>query len=185
MKITGYILAGGQSSRMGTDKGLVLFGDKPLVQYSIDLAKVVCNDIFIGTNNDEYSKFGYNLIHDIVVGKGPIGGLHAALKNTEQDYIFLLSCDIPYGSLNVAKLLIEELSDFEIVVPIWGKGKIEPLFGFYSKTILPIVEQQIKTENFKMIDLLNECNTLFFNIDSATNGSIVFKNFNSPEDVGN
>jgi molybdopterin-guanine dinucleotide biosynthesis protein A len=168
---------------MGTDKGLVLYGEKPLIQYSIDLAKEVCADIIIGTNNSEYSRLGYQLVSDIISDKGPISGLHAVMKTVDSDYFFVLSCDIPHATLNIARSMSEELGKFDIIVPVWGKNKIEPLFGFYSRTILPVVERQIDKENFKLLDLLKECNTLYFNIDSTSDGSVIFKNINSPADV--
>jgi molybdopterin-guanine dinucleotide biosynthesis protein A len=66
--ITGIILAGGKSLRMGTDKGLVIFRDKPLVQYSIDLLGQFCDRILISSNNKAYSVFGYEIVPDQMEG---------------------------------------------------------------------------------------------------------------------
>lgn len=183
MDIKAIILAGGKSSRMGTDKGLILFGDKQLVNFSIELSKKICNDIYISTSNNDYSLFGYPLISDIVPEIGPIGGLHAAMTNLQADSFFIISCDIPNASFSLAESMREKMNDFEIIVPVW-ENKIEPLFGFYSLNILPQVENQINKGNYKMIDLLSICNTYYYPIDAEVDGTVAFKNINFPDDVG-
>ncbi|HPG34509.1 MAG TPA: molybdenum cofactor guanylyltransferase, partial [Lentimicrobium sp.] len=73
-QITGIVLAGGKSTRMGTDKGLMIFQGKPLVMYSIDLLSMFCGRILISSNNPEYAKFGYEIIADELPGAGPMAG---------------------------------------------------------------------------------------------------------------
>ena len=183
MDITGLILAGGKSSRMGTDKGLVLFGKQPLVSYSITLVQQICKNIYISTANKDYEQFNHELISDIIPDIGPIGGIYSALNKIDSNYFFVLSCDIPYALLTIAELLLKYIHDYEIVVPVWGNSKIEPLFGFYSKSILPALKNQIDNKNFKMIDLLKECKTFYLNVDSETEGTLTFKNINTPGDA--
>jgi molybdopterin-guanine dinucleotide biosynthesis protein A len=79
MELSGIILAGGKSSRMGQDKGLMLFRGKQMVQYSIELLNLFTSQILISSNNQEYNQFGFPVVSDIYKECGPIGGLHAAV----------------------------------------------------------------------------------------------------------
>ena len=73
--ITGIVLSGGKSSRMGKEKGLCLLHDKPLVKYSIDVLKKVCHPIILGANREEYIKFGLPVVKDEINNIGPISNL--------------------------------------------------------------------------------------------------------------
>ncbi len=97
-EVTGIILSGGKSSRLGEEKGLALFNGKPLIQYAIDILKPVCDKIIISANNqlDEYAKFGFEIVEDQVKGIGPMAGLIAGLNKSVTRYNFVLSCDTPF-----------------------------------------------------------------------------------------
>ena len=80
--ISGYILAGGKSSRMGSDKGLMLLNKKAVIQHAIEQLEKSVKNIFIISNNIEYEKFGFKLIPDLIKDIGPAGGIYTALKHT-------------------------------------------------------------------------------------------------------
>ena len=86
MKFTGIILAGGKSERMGTDKGMVKFRNKFLVEYPLEALKPSCPTILISSNNDDYRIFGYPIIQDLVSDTGPMGGIYSCLLNSESHY---------------------------------------------------------------------------------------------------
>ena len=76
------ILAGGESRRMGEDKGLKIFKNQALVSYAIQLAKKICKNIYISTNNPDYKQFGYQILNDIIPVKGPMGGIYSGLSRS-------------------------------------------------------------------------------------------------------
>ncbi|MBK7964140.1 MAG: NTP transferase domain-containing protein [Bacteroidetes bacterium] len=76
----GYILAGGKSSRMGTDKGLLMLKNKKIVEYVIDNFKPCVDQIFIVTSNDLYKQFDLPLVPDLLMGKGPAVGIFLRLN---------------------------------------------------------------------------------------------------------
>ena len=92
MEITGIILAGGKSSRMGTDKGLLLLNGKPMVKYVIDVLSKVTSKIIIIANNDEYKQFGYKVYSDLIKDKGPVGGIYTAMNYTNSNTNICISC---------------------------------------------------------------------------------------------
>lgn len=184
-KITGIILAGGKSSRMGSDKGLTLFNDRPLINYVIDILQPLCERIIISANNPEYNKFGFDVINDKVPDSGPMGGIYSALLHSTTEINIVLSCDSPFVKTQTFEYLLEQYYDTDICVPMQSSGKYEPLCGIYKKSVIPYFKEFIENKNYKIpmvfeiakfqevkIDEHNE----FFNFQT-------FSNLNSKEDI--
>ena len=184
-KITGIILAGGKSSRMGSDKGLTLFNNKPLINYVIDVLQPLCEKIIISANNSEYDKFGYDVINDIVPDSGPMGGIYSALLHSTTDVNIVLSCDSPFVKTQTFEYLMEQYDNADICVPMQSSGKYEPLCGIYKKSVIPYFKEFIENKNYK-IPMVFEIvkfqevkiteNNEFFNFQT-------FRNLNSKEDI--
>lgn len=185
MEILGVILAGGKSSRMGTDKGLVEFRGKPLVKYAIDLLHPLCEEIVISTANVDYLQFGYQTIADLVPSCGPMGGMFSVMHSLPAKRYFFLSCDVPHLPSALAKEILLHQDNAEIIVPVHSQNRCEPLFGLYSRSVLPSLVRQIEQGNYKLQDLLKTCNTYYFNVPENLNANplYLFKNVNTPDDV--
>ena len=84
--ITGIILAGGKSSRMGSDKGFLKLNDKRFVLYSIEALKPLVSEILIVSDNENYDTFGYKRIEDIIKNSGPVAGIYSGLKASKTEY---------------------------------------------------------------------------------------------------
>lgn len=177
------ILAGGKSSRMGQDKGLVLLNGKPMVTYAILLAGNLKLPLRIISNNLVYEKFGYPVTKDLISDKGPIGGLHTALKTTEHDYIFLLSCDSPLISEAIVQKIIANISGEKIIVPV-SNDKIYPLCAIYPRKIELTAEENIRKNILKMTTLINSAEHKVINIQSLLDKDpYALININSPDDL--
>jgi molybdopterin-guanine dinucleotide biosynthesis protein A len=183
--INGYILAGGKSSRMGTDKGLLLFEGKPMIQYVIEQMQPIFSKLVIVSNNPEYEKFGLEVIPDLIKDIGPAGGIYTALHHSEAKLNFMVSCDMPFVTAAAIEFIVNNTNDSQIVL-LEYKEKMEPLFGMYSKDCveiwLQLIEQKtIKLQNmvlhFKLKTIPVENNEIFK--DSF------FKNINTKEDFNN
>lgn len=183
-KMLGLILAGGQSKRMGEDKGLVLYKGKPLISYPIDLLKQLCQNIVISANNESYEKLGYPVLQDKIKGIGPLGGMYSAFVKYSPTSIFVLPCDVPEMGIDFAKKLINLGNSYDISVASF-RGRIEPLIGIYQDSVLNAIEQQIKYKNYKIQNLIKRCNSHVYETSSDTsfNGQKLFKNVNYPNDV--
>lgn len=178
-KLTGIVLAGGLSTRMGQDKGLLQYKGRTLVEYSIEVMKTLCSEIIISSNNSDYKHFGYQLVSDIHQQTGPIGGLYAALSESKTDDTIICPCDMPYITGNIIKQILNEKSHNMAVVAKSKTEKIYPTLGYYNKSCLPIILQQIEQGNYKMQWLLKKLNAQSVVIDDAKS----LLNFNSPEDI--
>jgi len=183
MQITAIILAGGQSSRMGTDKAMLQINGKTLLENAIEICRPVCNKILISSNNPDHDKFGYQIVPDEIKNCGPIGGIYSCLKKSETDWNFIISVDTPFVTGEFIRFLTSQTDNYNVVVPV-HHGEKEPLITLYHKNCLPVIENQLAIQQFKIHNLIALLNTRF----SDTNHWVekvpfLFKNLNHPEDL--
>lgn len=155
--ITGVILAGGLSSRFGSDKALALLHGKFLVQHVKESLKAAFSDCLLITNTPErYDFLNMPMIKDRYKGMGPLAGIHAALRHTGKPWIFVLGCDMPLVSPNVITFLCSFAhEEFDAVIP-WLETGPEPLCGLYRKTAIDKIELQLKNNKAQVKELLEK-----------------------------
>ncbi len=132
--ITGIILAGGKSSRMGSDKGFLKLNKKPFVQYSIEALKPFVSEIMIVSDNSAYDIFGLKRITDCIKNAGPVSGIYSGLEASKTDYNLILSCDIPLITSEVLQKLIDAIDDASEIIQVESEGKSMPLIALYKKS---------------------------------------------------
>ena len=182
MQITGIILSGGQSTRMGTDKALLQINGKTLLENAIEICKPVCNEILISSNNPRHKKSGYQIIPDEYKNAGPLSGIYSCLKISINKWSFVISVDAAFVNTEFIKYLNSQTGVFDAIVPIHIKGK-EPLISLYNKSGLTVMQRHLNSENFKMHNLLNDIKTNY--VDSQNWVDLypqIFSNLNRPED---
>jgi len=183
--IYGYILAGGKSSRMGTDKGLLLFEGKAMIQYVIEQMQAVFSKLVLVSNNPEYEKFGLEVIPDLIKDSGPAGGIYTALKHSKAKLNFMVSCDMPFITKEAIAFIIENTNESQIVL-LENQGKIEPLFGIYSKDCENIWLELIQQNTIKLQKMVSHFNLKTIPVE---NNEIFkksfFNNINTKEDFDN
>ncbi len=183
MELTGIILAGGLSKRMGTDKGLVEFRGKQLVQYAIDLISSHCSDIVISANDREYGKFGFPVVSDEIKEIGPAGGIYSALRKTDTDFNLIVSCDMPLLNEDAVDLLLKNVSGISNFIASHKQG-IEPLFGIYHKNFLGVLEEAIRQNTYKMRAILDMYSTEYVDFEPLLyRYPMLFRNINYLSDL--
>ncbi len=160
----GYILAGGKSTRMGEDKGLLMLKDKTLIAYSIEVLSEIVDEVVIVTSNIAYKKFGLRLLPDIYPGKGPAGGIHAALHDVHGATGFILSCDMPFITKPAVSFMIAHSATAQITIPQY-QGIAQPLFGVYSKSCLPKWEYLIQQGIVKLQEMILQFDLVKLTVD--------------------
>jgi molybdopterin-guanine dinucleotide biosynthesis protein A len=185
--VTGIILAGGKSRRMGADKGLVLLGGKPMVQYAIESLGLFCDRILISSNNPEYNCFDLEVIADSVADAGPMAGIASCLKQSTTERNLVLSCDMPLLDPVVLKTLLDNVYENTFVVPVDAEGRSEPLCAFYRLSSLSILEDLIRAGSFRMTDLFLRAPVKYLSPGDypVKYNSRWFANINSSEDLTN
>ena len=143
MGISGIILSGGQSSRMGKEKGLCLLNGKPLIEYSFDLLKKFCSSIIISSNSNDYEYLGCQIVKDEIQGIGPAGGICSCLRASVNDENFIMSCDMPMLTDDLIRFLLSQKKDFDALIPLFN-GFPEPLCAFYHKSCIPVFKKSIE-----------------------------------------
>jgi len=181
--VTGIILAGGKSSRMGKDKGLIVFEGKPLVEYQIELLEPLCDQIIISANQLGYEAWGYPVIKDNYHNCGPLGGLEATLKKSPTEWSLVVSCDSPFLIPGLFRNMSEMLDNAEVIIPT-HRGGLEPMIGFYKSKLATFFETKILQSDFKLQKVLKERKLALFNADHLIKKHPrLFLNLNSPCDL--
>lgn len=185
-KVSGIILSGGKSSRMGSEKGLKIFRGKPLVEYAIEALSPYCGNLILSTNNPSYYK-KYELIKigDEIENIGPMGGIYSCLKKSSTNINIFLSCDMPFVDSNLIKYLMENIDvDIDALVPVHGGNKVEPLCAYYHSGLLSTLKSFVEIKNYKLMDFLDSINTKKLTMEDWRGyNELYFSNFNTPEDI--
>lgn len=179
MEITTIILAGGKSSRMGQDKGLMLLNGKPMIEYVLDVVKPLSKDILIVANHQEYKKFGLPVFSDEVKDKGPLAGIYTGLKNSATVLNLILSCDVPYISEQLIHLLIENSEGYDITIP-QKKGRTHQLIGVFNKKCMDSLKKSLDIDELKLINVYERLNLNVVDVDEMDDK--IFTNINSKDD---
>lgn len=179
--ITGIVLAGGKSSRMGSDKGLLKLKDKTYVELVIDAMRPLVNEIIIVSNKEDYDQFRYQRIEDDIKDSGPLAGLYSGLKNSKTKYNLVLSCDIPMITTKILEKLIETNYNNYDVVQIESNNKTMPLIAMYKKQCMHKCIDLLQQGERRLRVAVNQFNTKTVLIDSEFDQLV--KNLNTKEDL--
>lgn len=147
-KITGILLAGGMSSRMGREKGSLVIGGRMMYLYPLKVLEALCDEILISSSNPLPGKLPYPHINDKIRGIGPIAGLHSCLKHSSNDLNLVLSYDMPMVNKGLLSYLVEQSDEWEMLVPAMQAGKPEPLCALYRKSMSGVFESMIEKKEF-------------------------------------
>ena len=156
-KITGIILAGGKSSRMGADKGFLMLNNKPFVQYSIDALKPLVSEIIIVSDDSNYDVFGLKRIPDIIKNAGPVSGICSGLQASSTAYNLILSCDIPLITSEILQQLINHIDKDSEIIQVESNGKTMPLVALYKKQIIKIFEKLLQEDERRLRVAIQHC----------------------------
>ncbi|MDR3667078.1 MAG: molybdenum cofactor guanylyltransferase [Ignavibacteriaceae bacterium] len=142
--ITGFILAGGKSTRMGTNKSLLRIGGITIIERVVNLMKDLFKEVILITNQtDEFKFLNLSMYEDIHNDTGPLGGIHSALVNSTTEKNFIISCDMPLMTADVIKFLIEFPTKKPITIAK-ADNFIQQLCGVYYKNLVPYIEEIFK-----------------------------------------
>ena len=156
LAMTGIILAGGKSSRMGRNKAFLEWDGIPLIERSLAIFKGIFAEVMISSNYPElYDKYGVKVIKDNYLDHGPLGGLEACLREAHYDYSFFAACDMPFLKEEVIRYMAGKIKMEDILVPEIDGG-LHPLHAFYHKNCLPTLERDLKSKHLKLTELIRQ-----------------------------
>jgi len=179
--LTVFILCGGKSSRMQSEKGLVLFQGKPFIEHIIKAILPITENIKLITATKEYDYLPYEKISDIVSDKGPLGGIFTALIHSETQFNLILSCDIPLISTGLLSDLISKHNEEAEITIFASESRMHPLIGIYSKKVLPVIKSAIDNNDLKMMNLIANVPHQIIKIEESDNFHLT--NVNSTDEL--
>lgn len=178
-----FVTAGGKSSRMGQDKGLIEIAGKPMIKHVLDMLKANNLTHTIIANNVAYLKLNTKCIADIIHDKGPMGALYTALATCNKSMILLIGCDSPFIPFEAINRLIQNAHFNQITVAKLA-DKLNPLLAIYPKNIIQNVLNCIENNKLKMQDIIFGSLHQIIEMDDLLvkypNG---FVNLNEPNDL--
>lgn len=176
---------------MGSDKGLVSFLGKTLIQHVIDRLESLADEILVTTNRpDDYRFLNVPLFEDIEPGRGALGGLYTALQAASHPLVAVIACDMPFASRQLfayqRDMLIKQESD--VVIPCSLEG-LEPFHAVYRReTCLPVVQAAIRQNEWKLVSWFPRVKVLSISPGQITridSHDSIFMNINTPDDLQN
>lgn len=158
-RVTGIVLAGGRSRRMGNDKAFTLLAGRPLLDWVLDALEPVSDARLVVTRNlSGYDDVGVPVVRDKLPARGPLTGLHAGLEAAETDLCLVVACDMPLVRTDLLALLVRAIGPFDAAVPYVGdvgvpaptsfatarEAGLQPLLAAYRRKVLPSLEQLLR-----------------------------------------
>lgn len=146
------IQAGGQSRRMGQDKGLVPLDNIPLIEHVISSLVGIADETIITTNYpNDYQYLDLPLASDQYPGAGALAGLQTALKAAHGEHVFVIACDMPFVNRDLVKYIFSNAGKADVVVPHF-EDRFQPLHALYHRNnCLPAIEQVLSENKKRMI----------------------------------
>jgi len=150
--MTGIILSGGKSLRIGENKAFIQVEGIPIIKKIHNLFRELFQEIIIVTNQKElFSDFKSRIFSDLIPDRGVLGGLYTGIFFSTFSYFFCVACDMPFIKKAVVQYLIEKTEGYDVIVPKTSDG-LQPLHAIYSKNCLNAITKVMEKGNYKILD---------------------------------
>lgn len=190
ISISGVILAGGTSKRFGGEtKSNIAIDGVTIISRIISAIDDLFSELIIVTNNpEEFLEFShYKIIKDIYLKAGPLAGIHAAMKSSAKEAVFVFAGDMPFPDKKIIAGMIDEfnLGNCDVLIPKIGQF-IEPLHAIYRKSLMDDIVRFIEDGKSRAVrDFLREVKTDYQTIPETEQNKRAFTNINSQYDLDN
>ena len=180
--VTGVILAGGKSSRMGSDKAALRLAGESLFDRARRALTQVCPRIQIAGARPDLACDDLPAFADTHPGSS-LGGLHNALCHSDSEWVLVLPCDLPFPSPTLLRELLRKRAGVQAVMPRTSNGS-EPLIASYHRSVLPLIEEHLREGKLKLVDLLDRLHISYLGEEELPPGwRRALTNLNRPQDL--
>lgn len=185
--LTAFVLAGGHSSRMGSDKAFVELEGKPLLTRMLALASAVALEVRIVGSKSKFGDYG-RVIEDEFPDHGPLAGIHAALRSSSTDLNLILAVDMPFLEMDFLRYLAEQAAAKQsaVVTLPRAQGNWQTLCAVYRKPFLPIAEDALREGKNKIDPLFSKVEVRAIEeaeLRKQNFSPAMFRNLNTPEEL--
>jgi molybdopterin-guanine dinucleotide biosynthesis protein A len=183
--LTAFVLAGGKSTRMESDKAFLQLGGKPLVSRAVVLVQSVADQVKIIGDPTKFADFG-TVVPDVYAERGPLGGIHAALLSSTTEWNLILGVDLPFMQSRFLSFLVSVAQTSGAVVTLpSANGYLQTLCAVYRKEFLKPAEAALAAGRNKIDALFTGVNVRVIDeqeISQARFNTSMFRNLNTPEE---
>jgi molybdopterin-guanine dinucleotide biosynthesis protein A len=154
LSLTAVLLAGGDSKRMGTNKAFLALEGRNLVDIVFEKLDSLFSEVIVVTDRlDEFAYLPARVTTDLLNEgeKNALRGIHAGLTLSSHSSCFAVACDMPFLALSLIHCMSRFAGEFDVVVPRIGPY-YQPLFAFYNKTTLEVINRQLENKKLKIVD---------------------------------
>jgi len=186
-EVTGYVLAGGASRRMGRDKALLPFGEERLVDRQVRLLRALCGSVAIVGPRDRFAGTGTQVFEDEIPGQGPMGGIQAGLRKARTEFSLFLACDMPL----MEERFLRYLCEAAFASPAWAtlaapsfRGR-HPLCAVLRRRALARVSACLEAGEYRVGRLFSRCPRRTISKAELAHAGFsmrIFCNVNTPEE---
>jgi molybdenum cofactor guanylyltransferase len=184
--LTAFILAGGNSTRMGTDKAFVMFEGRTLLARALEVCRTITSDVRVVGDRKKFAPFA-PVVEDVFPGCGPLAGIHAGLRDSETDWNVVLAVDLPFVSPALLLFLVAQARESRamVTVPRAGEGW-QPLCAIYRRAFADAAETALRARRYKIDALFDESLIRPVGEEDLRRAGFsaeIFRNLNTPEEL--
>lgn len=186
--VTGLIIAGGKSRRLGIDKRFLDIGGRTCIQRVLDAYQGIFDEILIAADAVEpFQSLGVRVVVDLIPGRATLGGLYTGLHYAAGERVFAAAGDMPWINPAAIRLVLDQAHSGDIAIPD-VEGQLQPMHAVYSKACLPFLRTLVEAGTLKVQELCN-CpelrvqripQSVFTAVDPELRS---FFNINTPDDL--
>lgn len=184
--VAAFVLAGGKSTRMGSDKAFVMLDGRTLLERALELARTVTDNVRVVGSAEKFAAFA-PVVEDVFRECGPLGGIHAALRASAAELNLMLAVDVPFVPAALLRYLVARArgSDAIATVP-WACGGWQPLCAVYRREFGDVAEQALRGGRYKIGALFSDINMQVIEEEELARAGFAtssFRNLNTPEEL--
>jgi molybdopterin-guanine dinucleotide biosynthesis protein A len=186
--VTGVLLAGGNSRRMGEDKRYLVVGEQTLLERGLAVLRSIFQEVLVVIAQDSLPlNVDARVVRDLVPDCGSLGGLYTGLTQATTPYIFVVACDMPFLDPAVITQFTSRRASADIVMAKLA-ARLHPMHALYGKGCLPVLEQMIRARQLKIQEMLSHAS---LHVRYVTDADLLtidpsgrsFQNVNTPADL--
>lgn len=188
-EVSGVVLAGGKSKRMGMDKRHLSVHGKPLLERVTSVLLELFPEVLLVLAEEDISRQGdrIRIVTDLIPDCAAVGGLYTGLYHSRYPRIFVVACDMPFINPAVIELFLQKIDATDIVMAQLVAG-LQPLHGLYSKQCLPILKEMIDARDLRLQNIADKPGLIVHRVPETEIKRldpqlISFLNVNSPADL--
>lgn len=184
LPVTGLILCGGKSKRMGRPKAFLPYAGRTIVEHLVNRFTHLFDEVLLVANEpDAFSQMTVDVVKDILPNRGPVCGILSGLLVAKHQHVFVAACDMPLIDKKLVREMSRQRHDYDVVV-LGHEGQVEPLLGFYSKSCIKSLEDTLFSGKSAVHEVLSGVSASVFDYKQVSKSEPMpaYFNVNTPLD---